>query len=175
MFDSPRSAPGAWYGWKIMLVDLASAGLIVGGSFAAQDGGAAVAIPVAGGAGYLLGGPLVHALQGEHERVPRSILLRVLVPLGAGALGAGLGALAAGNSTGDICTSARACGAIFGGFVGVSAGMLGAMAADWWTARSRPLQSASPPGVSSTAEDRSWMPLVLVQPRTRSVMLAVRF
>ena len=97
--------PLDWYGWQILLVDLASTAAIVGGSVAAQDGGTAIAIPIVGGAGYLAGGPLVHLAHGEGDRATRSALLRAFVPLGAGALGAGLGALSAGSGSNEICAS----------------------------------------------------------------------
>ena len=172
-----RNAPQPpldWYGWQILLVDLASTAAIVGGSVAAQDGGTAIAIPIVGGAGYLAGGPLVHLAHGEGDRATRSALLRAFVPLGVGALGAGLGALSAGSGSNEICASKRACGAAFGALLGVSAGMLTAMVADWVTAASARPFSSPPQPSSLVPEARTWTPLVLVGPRT-TVMLAVRF
>jgi hypothetical protein len=102
------------------------------------------------------------------------VLLRALVPLGAGALGGGVGALAGGSGRSDICASRRACGAAFGAFLGVSAGMLTAMVADWSTAASvRPLSSPPQPS-SRVPQVRTWTPLVVVGPRA-TVMLAARF
>jgi hypothetical protein len=167
-------APGGWYGWQLMLVDLASTAAIVGGGVASQDGGPAVAIPIAGGVGYLAGGPLVHLAHGERDRAWRSTLLRAFLPLGAGALAAGVGALAAGSGSSDVCSSKRACGAALGGVVGFGAGMLAAMVADWWDAgSSRTFVSPLQPS-SRVAEAHAWLPLVVVGPRT-TVTLAFRF
>ena len=68
------------YGLQILAVDAA----VVAGSIAAESGEVLVG-------GYLLGGPLVHAANGNGGRVLASVGLRIALPLGGGLVGAAIG------------------------------------------------------------------------------------
>ena len=75
---APASGPEQhWYGYQTLLADC---------------GALAIGIPSSGALvlpGYLLGGPLVHALHGEPMRALADFGLRVAMPLAAGSLAGG--------------------------------------------------------------------------------------
>lgn len=155
----PESAAGRWYGWEILAADAAS-GLAVAGTagILRLDIGKAILI---GSVGYVVGGPIVHLANGEGAGAARSLGLRLVLPVAVGMLGAGIGALAAGDGRSEICSSERACGALFGGIIGAGIAIPIAMAIDWWNA--------------STSHEASLAPLVVVTPNIKAMMLVGRF
>lgn len=144
--EPPR--PGAWYGYEILVADLSAVAFMTAGVWAGSRTdsaavGAVLAVP--GALLYLGGGPAVHLF--GHDRpaaAGRSALLRLLVPVGGALALGGIAAASTRPGTSDICTDRRACAAAFGGVAGFGLGMLGAMVADWVTARERPEASSSP-------------------------------
>lgn len=114
---------GAWYGWQIALVDLAAAGAIVGGvkvmSGKSLDDARRVSAPflAVGALTYLIGGPVIHGLHHNPGAATRSLLLRIVLPVGLGTLGG----LAGGQGVG------AAVGAVTGWGIGGAT----AMAIDW--------------------------------------------
>lgn len=80
--DTP--APAVWYGYKLLLADALSIGVIAAG--ASTGAGAALAAPGIGGA--FLAAPIVHLTEGQRGRALGSLALRLLVPLGVGVIAA---------------------------------------------------------------------------------------
>jgi hypothetical protein len=72
----PARADGNWYGWQIVLVDAGTIGL----GIAAKSG-------AIGGAGYLLGGPIVHLAHGDYVEAGVDLGLRAALPLGGAIVG----------------------------------------------------------------------------------------
>ena len=89
------AAPMQWYGGEVLLVDLASDLAMLGGALLVSNGsdnGGGGVVALLGGAGYLTGGPIVHAAHSSSGRiVAGSLGLRFALPL----LGAAVGAFAA--------------------------------------------------------------------------------
>lgn len=117
---------GEWYGWQIALVDVAAAGSIVvwtklisGKSLA--DARQATPLLALGGLTYLLGGPLVHGALHHNLAAGRSLMLRLLLPVGLGLLGGYAGGQGVGAAAGAVS--------------GFALGGAAAMAIDWITAR----------------------------------------
>lgn len=172
--DDTRAAPEStarnWYGWEIVAADATSGlAVAVAAGILRVDIGEAILI---GGIGYLVGGPIVHLANGEGGGAARSLGLRLLLPVAVGALGAGIGALAAGDGRSVLCSSERACGALFGGIIGVGIAIPIAMAIDWGNA-STSLPPSSP--ASTGSHEASLTPLVVVTPDIKAMMLVGRF
>lgn len=138
---APPASPqpeGAWYGYQTLASDVAAfalitTGAVLGGNMDSAALGLGLAIP--GGALYFAGGPLIRAGHGDGPGAWNSLLRRVLIPVSAGALAAGIGALAAPSGPSDICNDQRACYAAAFGAVGFGAGMIAASVVDAITAR----------------------------------------
>ncbi len=121
-----QQADGTWYGWQIALVDVAAAGTIVAwtkvvSGKSSADAEQANSLLALGVLTYALGGPLIHALH-HNPAVGRSLLLRLLLPLGAGLIGA-------------YALGGHGLGAAVGVFYGFALGGAAAMAIDWTSAR----------------------------------------
>ncbi|MBK6533452.1 MAG: hypothetical protein IPF99_28835 [Deltaproteobacteria bacterium] len=100
----PRGAPTAeqpthWYGWQILIVDLAAITL----ASASLGVGSTTGYYTAGGL-QLLGGPIVHWSHGRVGAGFGSLGLRLLVPVAAGVLGSmkGTTGLLVGASLGSL-------------------------------------------------------------------------
>jgi hypothetical protein len=121
-----QQADGTWYGWQIALVDVAAAGSIVawtkvisGKSLA--DARQATPLLASGALIYVLGGPIIHGALHHNPAAGRSLILRLLLPLGAGLLGAYAGGQGVGLAVGAMD--------------GFALGAVAAMAIDWTSAR----------------------------------------
>ncbi len=158
---------GDWYGWQIMLADLgAITTLSVGGVLTGNSSSFAF-IPITGGAAFYAGGPLVHVAHRNGQAATKSLLLRLLVPIGGAALGVGAGALF--DSRHQDCS--EGCAKIFLGIAGFGAGMLGAMGTDWVTAR-EPMPALR---IASDAAAPSWAPTLAVTRQGAGVGMMFRF
>jgi hypothetical protein len=165
---APASTERAWYGWQIMLSDLASVGAFTAGAVSWNSPAGSGAM-LAAGLGYPFGGPAVHLAHGRPGAAGWSLLRRFVLPLG----GAFAGALIAGKDRGsDEEIPASAAGAA----LGMLSGMGIAMAYDWVAARedvSRP-----PPAAwedASDADASRWAPLVAVGRDRAAFGLAMHF
>jgi hypothetical protein len=124
-------APG-WYGAPILVTDLVAAGMGVAALAFTQDHSESATTVFALGAvsTYLLGGPIVHGVQGEGNRVVGSAALRVLAPIGGGLAGlliAAPFAQACGSNDGHYCSLERV---MVGTAVGFGVGVVTASAID---------------------------------------------
>ncbi|HVH47346.1 MAG TPA: hypothetical protein VM925_33655 [Labilithrix sp.] len=72
---------GGWYGWQTLIVDGVSAGATIVPVSASQFELAAVGL-----AGYVLGGPIVHAAHGRWATAGIALALRVALPTLAGGI-----------------------------------------------------------------------------------------
>ncbi len=81
--DRPTAAARAtrWYGYQTLLVDAASAGVMLAGTGARQFG----TVTAVGLGAYALGGPVVHAVHGHLDKAALDLGLRVVLPMGIGA------------------------------------------------------------------------------------------
>lgn len=122
----PDEASRPWYGWQIALVDAAGVGAFVVMQEAVQNrdlnAARSAAAPwlAAGLALYVLGGATVHSAHGNGRGAARSLLLRIILPLGGGLL-LGLGQ--------------HGVGAAASGLSGLALGGIAAMTIDWTLAR----------------------------------------
>jgi hypothetical protein len=90
-----QSQPQAWYGWQILVVDLAGAAMAAGGVASGSNPGTSASnwagpLEVTGTVFYFAGGPAVHL---AHEHVGRAAIsfgLRVGAPLVLGLASAGI-------------------------------------------------------------------------------------
>jgi hypothetical protein len=126
-------APQRWYGWQPLMVDVGSIATMVGGGFV--RGAGTGPIEILGGAGCLLGAPLIHLGHEHPGKAGTSLALRTLVP----AAGALLGVLIAwaafpngtetgsGDSVGIVDKSVYQAA---GGFLGFGAGAIVGMVVD---------------------------------------------
>jgi hypothetical protein len=114
---APAPPPASWYGYQLMLADVASFGL----GIAAYSPGTLVA-------GYLGAPIIIHAVHGRTELAGLSPLMRFFLPL----LGVGIGAQFKDcNAYGDECE-------LGGMLVGGSLGLLTALIVDWSLAWTKP-------------------------------------
>lgn len=142
-----------WYGWQILLADLASVGAVV--VTPATEGKSLYL----GAGGFALGGPIVHVAHGRPAIGAASLGLRLGVPLLAAAAG-----LYVGGETAVKCTPSAADGgcddvfgaagaALAGGFLGLLGGMVAASAIDIGLLAHEPVERTTPPvsvGVAPT-------------------------
>jgi hypothetical protein len=139
---------GAWYGYQTLASDLAAFALITSGAVLGSNMDSAalgLGLAIPGGALYFAGGPLIRAGHGDGAGARNSLLRRVLIPISAGALAAGIAALAAPSGSSDICNDQRACYAAAFGTLGFGAGMIAASVVDAITAR----EAAAAPSASA--------------------------
>lgn len=138
-----------WYGWQNLLVDVGAFGIAaVGGSLHSDEA------LLVGAAGYLVGGPLVHAGNGHGAKALGSFGLRAGLPV----LGAFVALGLAGDCSGDSCGGEAAVYRGFGGFIG----LVGAIIID-----DAFLAVEDVPSGSSSARF-SIAPTVAVTPKVRS-------
>lgn len=146
-----------WYGYKLLIADAASFGLLVAGMSADM---APVGVP--GLAGMFIAAPAVHLSEGEGGRALGSLGLRLLMPVAGGLIAGGLYELDQKDSRDCDCM-----GGIFAVAGGMALGLAGAMIVDaaWlgW-------------GKKATAEKSvALLPSLAVTPNGASMGLAGRF
>jgi hypothetical protein len=161
-----------WYGWQIALVDVGAIGAFVamnraiGHSDLTAAKRAATPWMLAGSTLYLAGGPIIHAVH-RNPAAGRSLLFRLLLPLGGGIL---LGTVAGSSGNG----LAVATGSVYG----VAAGGITAMAIDWITAREpsrEPVQSPATGSAASVQTHVELAPMIAFGADRASLGLAMRF
>jgi hypothetical protein len=120
----PAPAESSWYGWQTLIVDAGSVAV-------AALGWEKQALSAVGVGGYLLGGPIVHAVHGRGISAAGSLGLRLAAPLVGAVIGyeAGGGACQRAKET-DRTDPADGLGAAFGALAGASVGVLGAIILD---------------------------------------------
>lgn len=82
----PTEMPTRWYGWQILIADGAAVGQLVLG--VSLD---FIPLILTGGFTYGLGGPVIHALQGQSGKLGVSFTARLAAPVVAGFIGYGIG------------------------------------------------------------------------------------
>jgi hypothetical protein len=121
---SPRK--GAWYGWQILVID--GLALVAGTVALPQTGGdsgvRSAAFAGAALAGYILGGPVVHAVHREFGKGGISLGLRTGGPFSLAALGIFVGAVVGGLKPPALT------GSIVGMEIGLGVGAVVASAVD---------------------------------------------
>lgn len=128
-----------WYGQKILAGDGAAALLLVS-SFAVPKK-AATPFRLLSLATYLVVSPVVHGIERRGDIGVGALGLRIVAPLGLGLLGAGIGAGAGPKGMEGLGTT------LIGGFIGLSLGVLTAIAIDTAALARTP----TPVGQTSTA------------------------
>jgi hypothetical protein len=116
------------YGWKVAAVDLAAVGLALVGTVDAveHDGHSWGVVAIgAGVATYLFGGPVVHGRRGNAGAASWSVAVRMLVPVGAGGVGALVGWAHGKDREAGM-------GTLTGAAIGMGVGVPLAMAIDWF-------------------------------------------
>ncbi|WP_394842999.1 hypothetical protein LZC95_38805 [Pendulispora brunnea] len=81
-----------WYGYQTFLSDAASTALIIGAAHSEN-----VVLATLGAGTYLVGGPLIHVLNGHPQAVGPSVAVRLGIPAVGGLIGAGIGAATSGG------------------------------------------------------------------------------
>lgn len=154
---TPTPASVRWYGWQPLVVDLGSIATKVGGGFVRGAGTAP--IEIVGGAGYVLGAPLIHLAHGQADKAGVSIALRTLVP-GVGALvGVLLASIAFPNGTvsqsGDSVSAVdKSVYQALGGFIGFGAGAVAGIVVDDVVVAKEKAAPPAPPDSHPTIEPR---------------------
>jgi hypothetical protein len=158
----PRPAEWRWYGWQILLSDvaglseLAVAETLAAGAASSTSRGAADVVFAVGVSQFVLGGAVVHASHRQWVRAALSIGERLLLP----ATGFALGFALAPRGTGDQFNDPFPVAAL-----GLLAGILVAHVVDAAVLSTIPPR-ASDPG-PATAPTTAWAPVVLVAPDAR--------
>ena len=125
--------PQRWYGWQPLMVDLGSIATMVGGGFV--RGAGAAPIEIVGGAGCLLGAPLIHLGHDQPGKAGTSLALRILVPAASAFVGVLIAWAAFPNGTstysGDYVSSVdKSVYQAAGGFLGFGVGAIAGMVID---------------------------------------------
>ena len=146
MEDAPAPSDAKeWYGAPIVVTDLASLALFVGGMVAADHGSkAGSGLLIAGAGTYLLGGPTVHVVQRRARTGVASLVLRGVAPLGVGLAGAIVGAAVGSQMD---CGDKENCGIgglAIGFVVGFAGGGVAAMVVDDASLARREITPRSP-------------------------------
>ncbi|MEZ4219282.1 MAG: hypothetical protein R3B13_00045 [Polyangiaceae bacterium] len=111
-----------WYGWQIIVADVASVGSIVAGAFTRDETSAAFLI--GGFGGYVLAAPFVHVGNDERDHSTTSIGLRLGLPVGGGLVGGFVAPGISGCHRDDFgCVFATVAGTVIGGTVGAVTAM----------------------------------------------------
>jgi hypothetical protein len=123
-----------WYGYQTLLIDAGALILLVSAIAPANsnNGGLESALIDLSATTYIVGGPVVHLLHGRYAMSGIDLAVRAGAPLVLGVLGAAIGAAAGGssnNSNGGFFSPAET-GAIVGGVLGFSGGIVGAIVVD---------------------------------------------
>ena len=133
-----------WYGWQIMLTDVAAIGLLATSLMAREDGSAghlSESLEGAGMGAWLLGGPTIHLAHGDAIQSIGSLALRGLLPI-AGAI--------VGSSIGEAGAEGELLAGLQEGIYGLLAGAATAAVLDWtllsYETVARPASEASQPG-----------------------------
>ena len=155
--DTAEPERTVWYGYKLMLADAASIGLLFAAG--AADSGA---IGVTGLASMFVAAPVIHAMEGRNGRAVGSLGLRVLMPLTGGILASW--AYDRGRN-GDDCDC---MGGVIAGLGGMVLGMGAAMLVDGLVLGWRTEPRSAP-------KDLALIPTVGVAPGGASLGLAGRF
>lgn len=146
------------YRWQIAAADAASIALVLSQSRSVSTAGAFV---------YLLGGPVIHALNGEGNRTAGSLALRITLPLVGALAGAKLFDRRTSCAGDDIdCYSDDLAGA----FVGFGVGALGAMIIDTALVARPHVVHKEPQRAAQT-----WVPQITVTPHQKTVGVLARF
>jgi hypothetical protein len=156
-----------WYGWQILIVD---GGVLLGtvAMIGAGVGSDSAAIPaIVGPSAHVLGGPIVHWAHGNLEEGFASLGLRVGMPLVAGALGMGVGHLAAPAESGAMFPVGVGIGAV----VGLGLGYIGAIVVDTAVLAYEPSSPAGRTGARSPSF--VWQPTVGFDPSRESATFGV--
>lgn len=119
---APAAPASLWYGWQILLV--AGGSVAVGGTLAvvSRPGDGAVVA----GLGFVLGGPLAHWSHGHAGRGFASLGINLGLPLLLGWVGGGIACGVGSCGGGGLVPE----GALAGGAIGGTLGILGALAID---------------------------------------------
>lgn len=80
--QQPRTTEATWYGWQVLIADVATVGLTV---TAANTDASDVLIPAAFG-NYLLAAPVIHAAHGNWGRAGLSLGVRTVIPVATGGI-----------------------------------------------------------------------------------------
>jgi hypothetical protein len=158
----PRPAEWQWYGWQILLSDVASLSELAAGETLAAGAasptsrGAADAFFAVGLSQFVLGGAIVHASHRQWLRAALSIGERLLLP----ATGFALGFALAPRGTGDQFNDPFPVAA-----VGLIAGIVVAHVIDAAILSTIPPRTSDPG--PATAPTTAWAPTVLVAPDAR--------
>jgi len=148
---SPPTPAPAWYGGQLLLSDSLSITAMVSGIVAtavSRDPHAGEAVLSFGTVGYVVAPLAVHAVHGNRSSAATSVALRVLVPVGALALGSivGLGVGRAGAS--DPHGGGETFGLVAGATIGWFSGVLTAAAIDDFVLAHEPTKPAEPDSAS---------------------------
>ena len=130
--DAPARADAKeWYGAPMVVADVASVALIVGGLVAEDHRSkAAPGLLLVGAGAYLIGGPIVHVVQHRTRTGVASLALRGAAPLGGGLAGAIVGAAIGSRMNCGDNDNCAIGGLAIGFAVGVAAGGITAMVVD---------------------------------------------
>jgi len=94
--DDDQTSPVYRYGYQTAIMDVAAAGILTTGLLMDEPW-----VYGTGGVAYLIGGPMVHLAQKNHDGLATSGVLRVGVPLLFGLAGAAITEIADGDRDGN--------------------------------------------------------------------------
>ncbi len=139
------------------MVDLGSIATMVGGGFV--HGAGTAPIEIVGGAGCLLGAPLIHLAHDNPEKAGTSLALRTLVPVVAAVFGVLIAWAAFPNGTqtqsGDTVSAVdKSVYQAAGGFIGFGAGAIAGMVIDDVLVAKEEVPPPVPPDSHPTIEPR---------------------
>jgi hypothetical protein len=126
--STPPTGKQGWYGWQTLLVfggstTVALIGGIAGG--ASNSPGVLIGGFTLGGAGLLLGGPIIHWAHGHTSKGLGALGLNFGMPLVGGGLGVATACIAGGCGNGS-----EGVGILLGLMIGGSAGLIASMVVD---------------------------------------------
>ena len=112
--QGPQLTQSSWYGWKILLVDIAGVSLTIASSMLLDDESDAAywGLAVTELAVYALGPAIVHLVEGSWGKALGSGAMRLLTPVATGGLGFLIGG--GGGCSGDDWCLGPAIGATIG-------------------------------------------------------------
>ncbi len=163
----PLAAEEDWYGWQILIVDggvLLSTALMIGAGVGTDS---AAAPAIYGPSAHVLGGPIVHWAHGHVGKGFASFGLRLGMPLVAGAIGLGVGHLAAPSEAGGMFP----VGATLGTAAGLGLGYIGSIVVDTAVLAYEP--ASTPGGAFAPPPSFAWQPTFGFDPRQDAASLGV--